>query len=152
MKRPQLLAVILGIVIFGLGTATGVLAHRLYLANTVNASEDWRVRYLNELHSRLSLNAEQMDKLNDILDDTRNRVREVRERYKPEMVQIKQDQIVQIRSVLKPEQVSEYNKIVAEQERKAKEQDARDRQIEAQRTAERQNREKQNLQGTGKRN
>ena len=58
-----------------MGAATGVLAHRLYVANTVSASEDWRVRYVNEMHSRLKLSNLQVDKLNDILDDTRIRVR-----------------------------------------------------------------------------
>ena len=143
MKRSQFFAAILAVIIFSLGTATGVLAHRLYVANTVNASEDWRVRYLNEMHSRLKLNAQQMDQLNDILDGTRSKVREVRDRYKPEMMQIKQNQIAQIRSILKPEQVSEYGKMVTEQEKKAQEQDIRDRQVEKQRAAERENREKQ---------
>ncbi len=142
MKRSQFVAAVLAAIIFSLGTVTGILAHRLYVANAVSASEDWRVRYLHEMHSRLNLSARQMDQLNDILDGTRAKVREVRDRYKPEMMQIKQEQIAQIRSVLKPEQASEYSKMVTEQEKKAQEQDQRDRQMEQQKILERQKREK----------
>lgn len=141
MKRAQLIASALALVIFSMGAATGVLAHRLYVANTVNASEDWRVRWVNEMHSRLKLTNQQVDRLNDILDDTRIKVRSVKDQYKPEMLKIKEDQLAQIRSMLTPEQAASYTKIVAEQEKKAKEQDARDRQIEEQRAAERHKRE-----------
>ena len=141
MKRPQVIVSVLAVVIFAMGAATGALAHRLYVANTVNASEDWRARYINEMHSRLKLTTLQVDKLNDILDNTRVKVRAVRDSYKPEMVQIKQNQIAEIRSILKTEQASEYGKMIAEQEAKAKEQDKRDRQIEEQRSLERHRRE-----------
>jgi hypothetical protein len=141
MKRTNVIAAILGVILFSLGAATGVLGHRLYVANTVNASEDWRVKYVNEMHSRLKLTPQQVDKLNDILDDTRTKVRAVKDRYKPEMLQIKDGQMAEIRSILSGDQVSEYNKMVAEQEAKAKEQDARDRQMEQQRALERHRRE-----------
>ena len=128
-----------------MGAATGILAHRLYVANAVNASEDWRVRYINEMHTKLRLSTQQVDKLNDILDDTRLKVRTVKDRYKPEMFQIKEDQIGEIRSMLTPEQATIYSKVVAEQEAKAKEQDARDRQLEQQRAIERHKREIQSF-------
>jgi hypothetical protein len=140
MKRPQILAVVVSVLIFALGTATGVLAHRLYVANTVSASEDWRVRYINEMRTRLKLTSAQVDQLNDILDTTRAKVRSVRDRYKPEMLQIKNDQVLQIRKMLASSQTREYDKMVAEQEAKAKEQDNRDRQLEQQRKIERQRR------------
>jgi hypothetical protein len=107
----------------------------------VNASEDWRARYINEMHSRLKLNTLQVDKLNDILDDTRLKVRAVRDSYKPEMLQIKQNQVAEIRAILNADQAAEYGKMIEEQEAKAKEQDARDRQIAAERALERHRRE-----------
>lgn len=141
MKRPQVIAFSLALVIFAMGAAAGALAHRLYVANAVNASEDWRARYINEMHSRLKLSTEQVDKLNDILDDTRAKVRAVKDGYKPEMLQIKQNQIAEIRAMLNVGQAAEYTKMVVEQEAKAKEQDARDRRIEEQRALERHKRE-----------
>lgn len=141
MKRAQLVALGLAILIFSLGTATGVLAHRLYVANAVNASEDWRVRWVNEMHSRLKLTNDQVDKLNDILDDTRVKVRVIKDQYKPQMLKIKADQLAEIQSILTPKQAADYNNYLAEQELKAKEQDTRDKQIENQRASERHSRE-----------
>jgi hypothetical protein len=146
MKRPQIVVSVLAVVIFGIGAATGALAHRFYVANTVNASEDWRARYINEMHSRLRLSPLQLDKLNDILDDTRAKVRTVKDSYKPEMLQIKQNQVAEIRSMLNAEQASEYSKMIADQEARAKEQDQRDRQIEQQRAIERHRREEREAQ------
>ena len=54
------------------------------------------------------------------------------------MLKIKDDQLARIRSMLTPEQAVGYTQIVAQQEKKAKEQDARDRRIEEQRAFERQ--------------
>ena len=141
MKRPQLLASLLALVIFGLGAAAGALTHRLVIANSVNASDDWRTRYINEMHARLRLSNQQIDRLNDILDDSRTKVRTVKDRYKPEMLQIKQDQISQIRSMLSSAQAASYTQLVDEQEAKAKEQDARDKIVEQQRADERRRRE-----------
>jgi hypothetical protein len=148
MKRPQLIAFGLALIIFGMGAATGILAHRFYVANIVNASEDWRVKYVNEMHARLGLSTEQVDKLNDILDDTRIKVRTVKDHYKPELLRIKQDQIVQISAMLNPQQAAAYSKMVADQEAKAKQQDARDREVEQQRALERHRREMQASQPT----
>jgi hypothetical protein len=143
MRRTKLIALIFGLLIFALGLVTGVLAHRLYVADSVNASEDWRVRYVRELHSKLKLSDHQVDKLNDILDNTRAKVRAVKDRYKPEMLTIKQDQIARVVSILSPQQADQYRKIVAEQEVQARQKDAMDKKLEQQRAIERHNREQQ---------
>jgi hypothetical protein len=141
MKRPHILALASALVIFGLGLVAGALAHRLYIANSVNASDDWRVRYVNEMHTRLGLTPQQVDKLNDVLDDTRAKVHQVHERYKPDILKIKQDQVAEIQSLLTPRQQGEYRHMVAEQEQRAKEQDARNRTLENERAAQRHKRE-----------
>jgi hypothetical protein len=141
MKRPHVLALASALVIFGLGLVAGALAHRLYIANSVNASDDWRVRYVNEMHTRLGLTPQQIDKLNDVLDDTRAKVHQVHERYKPDMLKIKQDQMAEIQSLLTPRQQGEYRQMAAEQEQRAKEQDARNRTLENERAAQRHKRE-----------
>jgi hypothetical protein len=140
MRRQQIVVLLSAVLLFGLGVATGTLAHRLYAVSGVSASEDWRARYVKEMHSRLKLDAQQLDVLDDILDDSRAKVRAVKDKYRPEMVRIKQEQIAKIKRMLKPEQSGEYDKIVAEHEERAKTQDARDRQLEEQRTAERKQR------------
>lgn len=141
MKRLHILALASALVIFAMGLVAGALAHRLYVADTVNASEAWRVHYVSEMHARLKLTPQQVDKLNDVLDDTRVKVHQVHDRYRPEMLKIKQDQIEQIRAMLSPEQANQYTNMVSEQEQRAKEQDARNRAVEDQRAAERHKRE-----------
>jgi len=74
----------------------------------------------------------------------------VKDSYKPEMLQIKQNQTAQIRAMLTPGQSAEYSKRVEEQEAKAKEQDERDRRIEEQRAVERHRREEREAQGARK--
>jgi hypothetical protein len=141
MKRPQQLALIFGLIIFGLGVASGILGHRLYDTGAVNAADDWRTRYVNEMQVRLNLTPLQVDQLNDVLDDTRVKVRAVKDKYKPQMLDIKQQQIAAMKALLSPKQQTEYDKFLADKEEKAKQQDARERQLEEQRTAERRLRE-----------
>jgi len=141
MKRLHVLALASALVIFALGLVAGVLAHRLYVANSVDASDDWRVRYVNEMHTRLKLTSQQVDKLNDVLDDTRMKVHALHRRYKPEMLKIKQDQMAEIQSMLSAQQAQQYKRMVAEQEQRAKEEDARNRATDSRRAAERHERE-----------
>jgi hypothetical protein len=141
MKRLHVLALASALVIFALGLVAGVLAHRLYVANSVDASDDWRVRYVNEMHTRLKLTSQQVDKLNDVLDDTRMKVHALHRRYKPEMLKIKQDQMAEIQSMLSAQQAQQYKRMVAEQEQRAKEEDARNHATDSRRAAERHERE-----------
>ena len=148
MKRLHLIALASALGIFALGLIAGALAHRLYVANSVSASDDWRTRYVSEMHARLGLTPQQIDKLNDVLDDTRARVHQVHDRYKPDILKIKQDQMTEIRSLLTPRQQSEYQRMVAEQEQRAKEQDARNHLSENERAAERHKREQSHAAAT----
>ena len=142
MKRPQQLAFLFGLLIFALGFASGILGHRLYQTGEVNAADDWRTRYVNEMQRRLDLTPLQVDKLNDVLDDTRAKVRAVKDKYRPQMLDIKQQQIGEMKALLNPKQEAEYDKFLDEKEKKAKLQDAREHQLEQERVAERHLREK----------
>jgi hypothetical protein len=142
MKRPQQLALLFGVLIFVLGLASGILGHRLYESGAVNAADSWRTRYVNEMQRRLDLTPLQIDKLNDVLDDTRAKVRAVKDKYRPQMLDIKQQQIAAMKALLNPKQEAEYDKFLDEKEEKAKQQDVREHQLEQQRIAERRLREK----------
>jgi len=142
MKRPQQLAFLFGLLIFALGFASGILGHRLYQRGEVNAADDWRTRYVNEMQRRLDLTPLQVDKLNDVLDDTRAKVRAVKDKYRPQMLDIKHQQIAEMKALLNPKQEAEYDKFLDEKEEKAKRQDAREHQLEQERVAERHLREK----------
>jgi Spy/CpxP family protein refolding chaperone len=78
------------------------------------------------MRSRLKLTDKQVDQLEAILDDTKARVKAVRDASRPAMLRIKNEQIARVTSILTPEQVTGYQKLVAERERRAKEQEDQD--------------------------
>jgi len=125
MKPSNATAALYVVLIFLSGVLVGGFGYRLYSASSVNAararsSEDYRVRYVTEMRNRLKLSERQVEELNAILDATRERWREVRERYKPEMKSIQDEQVERIRAILDPAQRTEYEKMRAEREERSK--------------------------------
>lgn len=110
--------------VFLSGAGVGAFGHRLYSAKTVDAAkqrpdrEAMRKKYLLEMESRLKLDADQMRQLVAILDEFRGRYQAARDRVDPEVKQIQQEQRGRIRSILRDEQRSEYEKLIIERERK----------------------------------
>ena len=130
-KRNQWTALLLALCIFGCGLAAGVLAHRYYSETVVSAktsAANFRQQYMAEMESKLHLSPAQITSLHAILDETKAKAKAVRERYHPEMVQIKQEQISRVTSILTAQQVPVYEQLVAERERRARAQEDRDRQ------------------------
>ncbi len=132
-KRNNLPAVLLAVLLFGLGAAVGALAHRYYSPGVVVASspETFRRSYVNEMRGKVALTAEQEAQLQRILDQTRAEIRAVRERNHPEMMRIKQEQVARVKAILTPAQLPAYEKLVAERERRSREQEEHDRREEA---------------------
>ena len=135
MKKNQWAALAVALLLFACGAAVGALAVHLYEGHTVNAkgAEDVRQHYINEMQSRLNLTPTQVQQLELILDDTKAKVKVVRDSYHPQMLKIKQEQISRVKSILTPAQVPAYEQLVAERERRAKDQEERDRQEEQRR-------------------
>lgn len=140
MKRNHWAAVFLALVLFGCGAAVGALADHFYTARVVSAktAEDFRKHYIAEMRSRCKLTDAQVAQLEPILDDTKAKVKAVRDQYHPQMLKIKQEQIGRVKSILTPEQIPAYEQLIAEHERRAREQEERDRQQEQKRAAARQ--------------
>jgi hypothetical protein len=126
MKRNQWTATLFAILLFCAGAAVGALGHRYYAATVVNA-EGFRHHYVSEMQSRLKLTPDQVGQLETILDETKAQYKAVRDSYRPAMVKIKQEQISRVKSILTPQQVPIYEQMVADHERRAREQEARDR-------------------------
>ncbi len=129
MKRNQGSAVLFAILLFCCGAATGALVYRSYVTPSVNAktAEDFRQRYLSEMKSKLNLRQAQIDQLQVILDETKSQYRAVREQYRPAMLRVKSEQTSRVKAILTPSQIPAYEALVAERERRSKEQDARER-------------------------
>jgi len=129
MKRTNLSTVLYVLLVFLSGGVVGAFAHRLYMLNSVLSNstptpnpDQWRKDYLDKMHSRLSLSADQMTKLSGILDATRVRgkalkakaEKEAFDRTRPEMKIIQDDQVQKINEMLSETQRAEYEKFRAE--------------------------------------
>jgi hypothetical protein len=131
MKGNQVKAALFALLLFGLGAAVGALGHRFYASTVViakPAAEDFRHRYVGEMQSKLKLTASQVNQLQVILDETKAKYKSVRDTYHPEMVKVKEEQVAKVKSILKPEQMKQYDEMVAEREQHAREQEEHDRQ------------------------
>ena len=106
------------------GIAVGAFGHRYFdsaahpSAARPQTPDEYRKTYLEEMSKRLSLSQPQKEKLNEILDETRAKYREVRERHKPEMKAIQDEQVEKVDAMLTESQRTEYAKMRAEREAK----------------------------------
>lgn len=138
MKRSPLAAILYALLVFVSGAVVGVFAYRLYTARSVSASAnlppgprpaDYRKKYVDEMTSRLQLSKDQVNQLGSILDNTRTRFQEEHQRSRQQLTLIHNDQVQQIKEILKPDQIPAYDKYRVERE---KEREARDKMRERQ--------------------
>jgi hypothetical protein len=133
MIRERWLAAVFALVLFCCGAAAGALADHYLASNVVNAktANDFRKHYVAEMRTKLNLTGAQVNQLEGILDNTKKKYKALRDQYRPSMLQIKAEQISEVKSILKPEQIAPYEQLVAEHERRAKDQEERDRREES---------------------
>lgn len=126
MKRSSWSIALYVVLIFASGVAAGVLGQRLAASRVVSADsaprspEQWRAKHVAELVQRLALNPDQATKVNQIMDVTRERYNEVRERSRPEMKRIQEEQVQSIRALLTGAQNTAYGDFLAEKEAEKK--------------------------------
>lgn len=132
MTRNRWTAILFAVLLFGCGVVCGVLAQRYLSAAVVNprTAEDFRHRYVSEMKSKLKLTQDQINRLEVILDETKAQYKAVRDESRPAMLKIKEEQIRRVKSILTPEQVPVYEELVADRERKYRDQEERDRQAD----------------------
>ncbi|HML15679.1 MAG TPA: hypothetical protein VK419_01585 [Bryobacteraceae bacterium] len=113
--------------VFACGMVLGAFGDRLYNASVVVAKpaatknpEEFRKKVIAEYRSRLKLNEEQVAKLDAIMDETRARVEETRQKMKPAYQKIHDEQAEKIRALLSPDQQVEYDKMRKEREQRVK--------------------------------
>jgi hypothetical protein len=122
MRRTTLTGLYLALLFLG-GVAVGVFGHRLYTLNSVNASvnprnpEEFRRRYVAEMRTRLKLTDDQVARLGPVLDETRQRHRELMEKHRPEFKAIQDEQVRRIREILTDSQQAEYTRMLADREK-----------------------------------
>lgn len=110
--------------VFACGGVVGAFAHRLYTVSGVSANaaqrnpEEYRKRFMADMKARLQLNDDQAAKLSVIMDETRARFRDVRDKFEPEMQKIREDQRQKISALLSPSQQAEWQKMMEERQRR----------------------------------
>jgi hypothetical protein len=117
MRRFGFSTIFYLLLVFASGIVVGGFAHRLYMIKSVSAvvsprtAKEYREKYLGEMRVRLKLNDEQVQQLGAVLDETRQRYRELHDRLmRPDAKLLQQEQTEKIRALLTPEQQAEYEK------------------------------------------
>ena len=129
MKRSQLTIALSMLTVFLSGSVVGAFAHRLYMVRSTTADapaqrrspSEFRQRYLNEMKMRLGLDEAQTSRLSGVLDQTRTRFRNFNEKHKTELSGIHEEQVREIRAMLKTDQLPRYEAYLKEREQKRKE-------------------------------
>ena len=88
---------------------------------------EYRRRYIEELRTRLKLDAAQVTQLSEILDTTDRRMQDLHERYRPDMTAIHKDQVKQVHAILTEAQWAEYDKMRKERQQKRDAEEAREK-------------------------
>jgi hypothetical protein len=104
--------------VFISGLLAGALGMRLYIVNSVSAraaiprptAEEVRRSYMDEMDRHLHLRADQITSINQVLDNTRARFKEIHQKIAPEMKALKEQQNQQIRSLLTQQQQPAYDR------------------------------------------
>jgi hypothetical protein len=120
MPKSRFSAALYLIVVFLSGALVGGLSYRLYAVSPVSAKlspEDMRHRYIEAIREKLKLDNEQVQEVNQILDDTRARYNEVRNKMRVEGQAINNHQVEQIQAILHDDQKPLYAAFRAERER-----------------------------------
>ncbi len=119
MRKTQLSTWAYLLLVFISGAVVGGFAYRLYMASPVSSNssprspEQYKRKYMDEMHSRLNLDADQMQKLDAILETTHQQYKAL----KPQMTAIQDEQVAKVRAMLKDDQKAEYQKMIAEREK-----------------------------------
>jgi uncharacterized membrane protein len=124
MKRSSLALVVYLLLVFLSGILAGGFAYGLYIQRSMGAKAtprtpaEYRSRYVQEMRSRLKLSEDQVRQLNAIMDASRLRYREFREKQKPELEAIDAERVKQLHAMLTDPQRREYEQMRQEREQR----------------------------------
>ena len=127
MPRSKLSAVLSLLLVFVSGGLVGVLAHRAYVTSISPATanpprgvrrdpQDWRKHIVPVMRDRMKMDDRQVVQLNQILDETDVRFREVRDKWNTANQAIQKSMVEQINGILRPDQQKLYTQFREERE------------------------------------
>jgi uncharacterized protein YnzC (UPF0291/DUF896 family) len=127
LSRSRITIALYLVLVFASGILVGVESHRLYATTSIarakngppqNMSE-FRRRYLDGMKTQVGVSATQLTQINNILEDTKNKVDELAALEKPLHDRIQQEHIDQIKDLLNPQQKAAYDSWRAARQRAA---------------------------------
>src|SRR5580698_6452555 len=132
LSRSRVTIALYLVLVFASGILVGVESHRLYATTSTaraNSSPqnmgEFRRRYLDGMKTQVGVSDTQLTQINNILEDTRNKVNELAALEKPLHDRIQQEHIDQIKDLLTPQQKIAYDNWRAERERAKREAEAK---------------------------
>jgi uncharacterized membrane protein len=124
MPRSRLSVALYLLLVFLSGALVGGFVHRLYTANSVVAAprpEEWRRRYVEDMRNQVKLDGAQISQLEQILDETRQKYRQLKDQEKPLAQAIHDAQVARIQAMLREDQKPAYAAFREERERRRRE-------------------------------
>jgi uncharacterized membrane protein len=128
MFKPTFSAALYLLLVFLSGAVVGTVAYRAYTMNTASAStparkrdpEEFRKHYVQDMRTRLKLDAGQVAQLEQILDQTREEFHQMNAKMRAEGQAIQNLQVEKISTMLREDQRPLYEKFRTEREAERK--------------------------------
>jgi Spy/CpxP family protein refolding chaperone len=128
MLKSKFSALLTLLLVFLSGALVGGLAYRLYNVSVVAAPsngkkpdpEEARRHIVADMRDHLKLDARQVDQLQQIFDETRDRFHQMHDRMNAEGQTLHNGQIEKVKAILRPDQLPLYDQWRAERERDRK--------------------------------
>jgi Spy/CpxP family protein refolding chaperone len=125
MKRWNLPIALYLFLVFVSGAVVGALGYRTYKPPTASSNsplspEDARRQYIREMQSRANLTDDQLQQVNAILDETRSRFHEARDKHNQVVKDIGEQQRAKVRAILTAEQLPKVEQLWQERDQRAK--------------------------------
>ena|SRR5579872_136804 len=125
MKRWNLPIALYLFLVFVSGAVVGALGYRTYKPPTASSNsplspEDARRKYIQEMHARANLNDDQLQQVNAILNETRTRFHEARDKHNQIIKEIGEQQRAKVRAILTADQLPKVEQLWQERDQRAK--------------------------------
>jgi Spy/CpxP family protein refolding chaperone len=111
--------------VFVSGAVVGAMGYRVYSPPTTRSAprvspEEWRKRFVDEMQSHVNLTADQVQKVNAIMDETKTRFDDDRDRHHRVVEQIREEQRAKMRALLTAEQLPKYEQFRTDRDAREK--------------------------------
>lgn len=124
MKRWNLPIALYLFLVFVSGAVVGALGYRTYKPPTASSNspvtpEDARRKYIQEMQTRANLTDDQLQQVNAILDQTRARFHEARDKHNQIVKEIGEQQRAKVRAILTADQLPKVEQLWQERDLRA---------------------------------